>query len=208
MSAADSMGAATAVVTTTTATTTTVVAVNAAAAVAAAVAIGIGGSPTPMDTMTSGGGAETTAAIESNVVGGGVSISYDVIAAISQAHLTNCDYTDELTRTLLRKPVASPVIMIFYFDNIVTTMSITSRAYNMYGRVLNFYIYSHLPPCISRVDLYYISSPSNISEPSQSSSSKSSYSHLLYACYIGIYFLQSSLISTHIFHFLPGPYLI
>ncbi|VVC24821.1 Hypothetical protein CINCED_3A003963 [Cinara cedri] len=36
------------------------------------------------------------------------SVSYDVIAAISQAHLTNCDYTDELTRTLLRKPVASP----------------------------------------------------------------------------------------------------
>ncbi|XP_060837834.1 ecdysone-induced protein 78C isoform X2 [Rhopalosiphum padi] len=105
VSAADSMAAAAAVQVTTTTATTTTVAANAAAAVAAAVAIGIGGSaPAVADPIMSGTGP--AAVIETN--GGSVSISYDVIAAISQAHLTNCDYTDELTRTLLRKPVASP----------------------------------------------------------------------------------------------------
>lgn len=95
------MAAAAVQVTTTTATTTTV------AANAAAVAIGIdGGVPAVADAIMAGTGP--AAVIETN--GGSVSISYDVIAAISQAHLTNCDYTDELTRTLLRKPVASPVI--------------------------------------------------------------------------------------------------
>lgn len=106
VSAADSMAAAS-VVTTTTATTTTAVA-NAAAAVAAAMAIS-NGTPIAADPMT---GTGVAAVIEAN--GGSVSISYDVIAAISQAHLTNCDYTDELTRTLLRKPVASPVIITYY----------------------------------------------------------------------------------------------
>lgn len=107
VSAADSMAAAAVQVTTTTATTTTVAA-NAAASVAAAVVIGIGGSaPATADPIMTGTGP--AAVIETN--GGSVSISYDVIAAISQAHLTNCDYTDELTRTLLRKPVASPVII-------------------------------------------------------------------------------------------------
>lgn len=108
VSAADSMAAATAVQVTTTTATTTTVAANAAAVVAAAVAIGIGGSaPAVADPIITGTGP--AAVIETN----GVSISYDVIAAISQAHLTNCDYTDELTRTLLRKPVASPVIISY-----------------------------------------------------------------------------------------------
>jgi len=72
----------------------------------------ITGTNTTNTTNTAAG--VVTAVIETNggVNGGGVSVSYDVIAAISQAHLTNCDYTDELTRTLLRKPVASPVIII------------------------------------------------------------------------------------------------
>lgn len=117
-SAADSMAAA-AVVTTTTATTTTVAA-NAAATVAAAAVVaaasigigsGAGGVQAAADPINaSGGGTGAVAVIDAN--GGTVqSVSYDVIAAISQAHLTNCDYTDELTRTLLRKPVASPVII-------------------------------------------------------------------------------------------------
>lgn len=112
MTAAAAASAA-AVVTTTTVTTTTVVA-NVAAAVAAAISMGGGGAggdtATAMDTMA---GTGTAAVIETN--GGSVAISYDVIAAISQAHLTNCDYTDELTRTLLRKPVASPVIITNYY---------------------------------------------------------------------------------------------
>ncbi|XP_025422170.1 ecdysone-induced protein 78C-like isoform X2 [Sipha flava] len=104
VSTTDSIVVVAAAPTATTATTTTAAAAaNAAAAAAVAAAIGISGTPTAVDAMT---GTGTTAVIETN--GGGVSISYDVIAAISQAHLTNCDYTDELTRTLLRKPVASP----------------------------------------------------------------------------------------------------
>lgn len=104
MSTADSIVVVAAAPTATTATTTTAAA-DAAAAAAVAAAIGISGTPpTAVDAMT---GTVPTAVIETN--GGSVSISYDVIAAISQAHLTNCDYTDELTRTLLRKPVASPV---------------------------------------------------------------------------------------------------
>ncbi|XP_050429016.1 ecdysone-induced protein 78C isoform X1 [Adelges cooleyi] len=58
------------------------------------------------EAITTAAAAAAAAVIETNC--GSVSVSYDVIAAISQAHLTNCDYTDELTRTLLRKPVASP----------------------------------------------------------------------------------------------------
>lgn len=102
LSVADSMGATALQVTTTTVTTTTVVA-NAATAMEAA--IGLGSAPAVTTDPMIGNG--TAAVIEAN--GGSVSVSYDVIAAISQAHLTNCDYTDELTRTLLRKPVASPV---------------------------------------------------------------------------------------------------
>ncbi|XP_050521854.1 ecdysone-induced protein 78C isoform X1 [Daktulosphaira vitifoliae] len=84
VTAADSMATAAVVTTTTTTPTTPVVLVPSAA------------DPIPT----------AIAVIETNC--GNVSVSYDVIAAISQAHLTNCDYTDELTRTLLRKPVASP----------------------------------------------------------------------------------------------------
>jgi len=101
-------------VTTTTVTTTTVVA-NVAAAAEAAIGIGGGGGGgTPVATVDPMTGNGTAAVIDTN--GGSVSISYDVIAAISQAHLTNCDYTDELTRTLLRKPVASPVNNAYRFQ--------------------------------------------------------------------------------------------
>ena len=34
---------------------------------------------------------------------------YDVILMVSQAHHSNCDYTEEQTRGLIRRPIASPV---------------------------------------------------------------------------------------------------
>lgn len=34
---------------------------------------------------------------------------YDVILMVSQAHHANCDYTEEQTRGLIRRPIASPV---------------------------------------------------------------------------------------------------
>lgn len=108
VSAADSMAA---VQVTTTAVTTTAVVTNAAAGIGIGGGDGVGGGggddPTETADPMNGTTGTAAAAIETN--GNGVSVSYDVIAAISQAHLTNCDYTDELTRTLLRKPVASPV---------------------------------------------------------------------------------------------------
>lgn len=106
VSAADSMAA---VQVTTTTVTTTAVVTNAAAGIGIGGGGGGGGGDDPTETADpmNGTTGTTAAAIETN--GNGVSVSYDVIAAISQAHLTNCDYTDELTRTLLRKPVASPV---------------------------------------------------------------------------------------------------
>ena len=40
---------------------------------------------------------------------------YDVILMVSQAHHSNCDYTEEQTRGLIRRPIASPVSKIQYF---------------------------------------------------------------------------------------------
>ncbi|CAA9998024.1 unnamed protein product [Nesidiocoris tenuis] len=34
---------------------------------------------------------------------------YDVIVSVSQAHIANSDYSEENTRCLVRKPIASPV---------------------------------------------------------------------------------------------------
>lgn len=45
---------------------------------------------------------------------------YDIILTVSQAHHSNCEYTEEQTRSLLRKPIASPVISLnltFYVHN-------------------------------------------------------------------------------------------
>lgn len=138
MSAADSMAAAAAVQVTTTTATTTTVAANAAAVVAAAVAIGIGGSaPAVAEPIITGTGP--AAVIETN----GVSISYDVIAAISQAHLTNCDYTDELTRTLLRKPVASPVIIPYDILDLLLLLIL-----------INFYCYYYWAINLTSITLF------------------------------------------------------
>lgn len=34
---------------------------------------------------------------------------YDIILMVTQAHHANCDYTEEQTRGLLRRPISSPV---------------------------------------------------------------------------------------------------
>lgn len=35
--------------------------------------------------------------------------AYDIILNVSQAHHANCEYTEEQTRGLIRRPIASPV---------------------------------------------------------------------------------------------------